>query len=116
MKVRTSFVTNSSSSSFIVVGVHSEKYAEQFKLKKEEDHWYDESYETTKDTPKGFDTSSSDRNYCGDIITLTESIPILLQTMTIPQIKQMFIDRAKSNGIAVDIDDVFFDYGGFYDG
>jgi hypothetical protein len=51
----------------------------------------------------------------GDVITLS-NVEELLETMTIPEIKQLFVQKAKDNGVEVNPKDVYFEYGGYYNG
>lgn len=88
MKVRTGFVSNSSSSSFCVLGVTSEHIAEQIDVEKlfnkdgEEDwddDWYDTAYEFGFDVESGI--SDYYEEYCIgiDVDKLDQTIPIIEQ-------------------------------------
>ena len=104
MKIRTSFVTNSSSSSFIVVGVNAETYGDKFEKIKGENEWGEVTYGDV------FELAETDYN---DVISL---INLDFENKSVKQMKKEFVKLAKERGVEVDLEDIKFDYGAYYDG
>jgi hypothetical protein len=103
MKLHTSFITNSSSSSFIVIG--TDKYNDQFMEKGNIKSELYSEFELV------FTYDGDEDGY----ISIND-VPKLLSEMTIPQVKQYFVQKAKEHGIDIDVKDVEFTYGGYYNG
>lgn len=114
MKTREGFVTNSSSSSFIVVGVNPKKYADKFKCEKTKTPLGSNLYYLNNDD---FEIIDRDADGYSQVISLLQSrILEMLYEYNINQLKKYFVDMAKENGIEVNEEDVFFDFGGYYNG
>ena len=110
MKIRNSFVTNSSSSSFILIGVNADNYFEKFGAEKYKS--CGENYYELKDDT--FEIVKTEYYY---YISLFEAyIRKSLYDKTVNQLKLEFVENSRNKGIEVSPDDVCFEYGGYYNG
>jgi hypothetical protein len=104
-KFRSSFVTNSSSSSFIVLGVNADKYKDEFDKALPKNTW--DEWES-----KVFDLRDGEYSEYISLANVEET----LDDMSIKQAKQYFVSEAAKVGVKVNPKDVTFDYGATYDG
>lgn len=111
MKIRTSFVTNSSSSSFIIVGVHGYNRAiDKLRpfIEEEEDGWGDLERSIAIE---GLYIERTGE--CSYAVTLDDTD---FENKTVKQMKQEFVDICKSKGVDIGIEEITFEYGGYYNG
>jgi hypothetical protein len=109
MKIRNGFVSNSSSSSFCIIGVHNEMLAndiaDQLNI---DDDWKEENLgygvaETNDDVVFG--------GYDGEIYYAGFNAEPLLETMTLPQAKEKVVEMFKERNIDVNLASIGFHYG-----
>jgi len=112
MKVRTGFVSNSSSSSFVCVGINDEELIKQIVAK-----------ENIKEVGGyGITEGNNFNHYGGEQFEVDEKNPLqprytgidiekLLETKTLPELKKMFQAKVKELGIDVPIEEIRLHYG-----
>jgi hypothetical protein len=111
VKVRNGFVSNSSSTSFLIVGIHDQITAEKLAKKDgcKEMGWGGYSEGKTMvfiGNEGGYDDEPYKPDYAG-----IEAETLLKQNRTVAEIKQIFVDKAALLGITIQPSQVDLHYG-----